>query len=132
MVHNLIYMYHDWDSILFWSILGALKRTPLTPLSPPAAPLPALKVLDLQDNALQGHLPGWLPPVLSISLGDNMFTGTLPSSLTTAPLVQHLNVEGNRLTGSIPEFRVGSLEVGHRKSTLLLLFAIDRIHEIYV
>jgi hypothetical protein len=77
-----------------------------------ALPLPALKVLDIHDNALQGQLPDWLPlmPIISFALGQNQFSGTLSPSLTCAPLVQHLHVEANRLTGTIPDFCFGSLE----------------------
>jgi hypothetical protein len=116
----------------FGPLQVALKTTLLPPLCLPVTPLPALKVLDLHDNAFLGQLPDWLPllPLLSLSLGYNMFTGTLPSAMTCAPLLQLLDVEGNRLTGTIPEFCVGLLEVGitcGAVNTLISLPAMARI-----
>jgi Leucine-rich repeat (LRR) protein len=69
--------------------------------------------LVLDSNRLSGTIPEWIcsPPMMlnTLSLGNNLFTGTIPSCLgsTVVDSMTILNMSMNRLTGTLPPFLGG-------------------------
>ena len=71
--------------------------------------LPALKILDLQNNRLNGTLPlelGNLHYIDKLYLSNNNFHGDLPATLSTigkdSEKYKTIALDGNRLSGAIP------------------------------
>jgi Leucine-rich repeat (LRR) protein len=68
---------------------------------------PHLQVLLCDNNMLTGNLPNSTAvalPFLQLGLGNNRFSGTIPSNLTAAlHLVDFLFLDNNQLTGTIPQ-----------------------------
>ena len=71
--------------------------------------LPALKILDLQNNRFNGTLPqelGNLHYIHKLYLSNNNFQGDLPATLITigkdSEKYKTIAIDGNRLSGVIP------------------------------
>jgi hypothetical protein len=71
--------------------------------------LPALKILDLQNNRLNGTLPlelGHFHFIDKLYLSNNDFHGDLPPTLSTigkdSETYKTIALDGNRLSGAIP------------------------------
>ncbi|KAF8082703.1 hypothetical protein N665_0809s0006 [Sinapis alba] len=68
--------------------------------------LSSLAFLDMFDNGFSGNLrPDFgnlLPNLREWSIGNNSFTGTIPSTLANISTLQFLGMEYNSLTGRIP------------------------------
>ncbi len=63
-----------------------------------------LLVLDLTANRLSGSLlASWPPDLQSLSLGFNLFNGTLPAHYGSLTRLEQLLLAGNYLTGQLPE-----------------------------
>ena len=60
------------------------------------------KVLDLSSNSFEGQLPCGLASFRIINLSHNLLSGLLPSCLNLQ-YVEHLLLQGNKLTGSLPK-----------------------------
>ncbi|XP_078439755.1 putative leucine-rich repeat receptor-like protein kinase IMK3 [Wolffia australiana] len=74
-------------------------------LSPAIAQLPALRKLNLHDNALRGPIPSslaFLPNLRALYLFNNRLSGSIPSSLSLCPLLKTLDLSHNALSGSFP------------------------------
>ncbi len=67
----------------------------------------ALRVLELESNAMTGTLPSSLSQMSALEemrLTDNDITGTIPGDISTLENLQHLELDDNKLEGYIPEF----------------------------
>ncbi|EPY18235.1 surface membrane protein gp46-like protein [Strigomonas culicis] len=67
--------------------------------------LPALRMLQLQGNALTGTLPAaWasLSSIMALRLYDNALSGTLPAAWASFSSPMILDLHNNQLTGSLP------------------------------
>ncbi|XP_057866897.2 probable leucine-rich repeat receptor-like protein kinase At1g35710 [Cryptomeria japonica] len=63
----------------------------------------AIKVLDVSNNALCGHIPPiWPPHIQGLFLNDNLLTGSIPPSMQVCSSLQMLNLANNHLNGIIP------------------------------
>ncbi|XP_065619853.1 cuscuta receptor 1 [Quercus suber] len=60
------------------------------------------KVVDLSSNSFEGQIPCGLASFRIINLSHNLLSGLLPSCLNLQN-VEHLLLEGNKLTGSLPK-----------------------------
>ncbi|KAI5075037.1 hypothetical protein GOP47_0010998, partial [Adiantum capillus-veneris] len=63
--------------------------------------------VSLQNNLLSGTLPeslGFLSGLRYLSLSGNNFSGSIPASLANAKSLQFLDASFNKLTGKIPSF----------------------------
>nr|XP_023914130.1 probable LRR receptor-like serine/threonine-protein kinase At4g36180 [Quercus suber] len=60
------------------------------------------KVVDLSSNSFEGQIPCGLASFRIINLSHNLLSGFLPSCLNLQN-VEHLLLEGNKLTGSLPK-----------------------------
>ncbi|KAL2540841.1 putative LRR receptor-like serine/threonine-protein kinase [Abeliophyllum distichum] len=67
--------------------------------------LSSLTDLDVSENQLKGKLPLNLPHLSYLSIADNQFTGSLPSSLSNMSSLEYLVVDGNFLTGQMPNLQ---------------------------
>ncbi|KAL9324875.1 hypothetical protein ACSQ67_005520 [Phaseolus vulgaris] len=69
-----------------------------------------VSVINLQNMNLSGNIsPSFalLTSVTKLLLGGNSLTGTIPSQLTSMPLLVELDVSNNQLLGKVPSFRGG-------------------------
>lgn len=70
--------------------------------------IPATLVkLDLHANQLKGDLHRFVPPNITsnletLLLGNNIFSGTIPTSLCTVSSLSAIDMSSNNLSGSIP------------------------------
>ncbi|XP_021800297.1 receptor-like protein 2 [Prunus avium] len=65
-----------------------------------------LRVLNLADSDLNGHIPLWLSKLKNIEmllLGLNQITGPIPSWLETLPRLFYINLSNNRISGEFPK-----------------------------
>ncbi|KAJ3297171.1 hypothetical protein HDU79_004545 [Rhizoclosmatium sp. JEL0117] len=70
---------------------------------PPFTSLTSLIYLDLRYNSLTGPLPTTLPQTLEfLLLGENRFTGPIPSAFGALTNLQELDLRSNQLSGEIP------------------------------
>ncbi|MCP4702597.1 MAG: SUMF1/EgtB/PvdO family nonheme iron enzyme [Gammaproteobacteria bacterium] len=71
----------------------------------PNLALPALTVLELEDNRLRGGIPNFsnLPALTKLDLSRNLLGGTVPD-FNNLPVLTELDLAFNRLTGTIPDF----------------------------
>jgi Leucine-rich repeat (LRR) protein len=67
--------------------------------------LTALTVLDLTGNDLQSPLPdlGALTGLITLKLGANQFTGTIPTWVNTPTALTTLELQGNQFVGPMPD-----------------------------
>ncbi|XP_071726554.1 uncharacterized protein [Rutidosis leptorrhynchoides] len=76
-----------------------------------------LKVLDLSVNSFSSILPAefgfWLPNLERLYLRNNLFRGTLPSSIVNASKLYEIEISTNSFSGSIP-ITIGRLELLER------------------
>ncbi|MCD7452752.1 Protein STRUBBELIG-REPTOR FAMILY 3 [Datura stramonium] len=64
----------------------------------------SLKTLDLSNNHIGGSIPSNLPVTLqNIFLSANVFTGSIPTSLSSLSQLSAMSLNGNHLTGEIPD-----------------------------
>eukprot|EP00798_Chlamydomonas_sp_ICE-L_P030851 gene30851-35891_t len=76
---------------------------------------PELHILDLSNNLISGIVPtpeAWGELMISVNLQNNRMTGSLPENFSTIWYLTDLNVGGNLLNGTIPPSifsRIGSL-----------------------
>ena len=68
----------------------------------------SLTELDFRFNSIGGKIPedefSNLKNLVSLSLSDNMFSGTLPTSLNEMKDLKKLRLGNNRFTGTLPDF----------------------------
>jgi Leucine rich repeat len=74
--------------------------------------LPALKVLDLSSNLIEGSLPARLGKLEVLQLGYNMLSGTIPANWTKSTHLKRLQLGFNGLSGTLPSTmgKMGQLE----------------------
>ncbi|CAI5974407.1 unnamed protein product [Closterium sp. NIES-65] len=86
----------------------------------PVAPCSRCTHVDLSYNLLSGAIPPLLAsstsPLAHLNLHSNQLSGSLPRSLTLAPMLTHLDLSRNKLKGSLPAFCQGK----QRLASLLL------------
>jgi Leucine-rich repeat (LRR) protein len=70
------------------------------------ANLTKLRRLDVSNNHLSGVLPQkfgtGLMHIQELLLGNNEFTGTIPSTWISMSSLAHLEIQNNQLSGSLP------------------------------
>ncbi|CAD6234813.1 unnamed protein product [Miscanthus lutarioriparius] len=103
------------------------------------ARLASLRYLDLTGNAFSGPLPPAFPPTLRfLVLSGNQFSGPVLEGLAAkSPLLLHLNVSGNHLSGS-PDFagalwpleRLRTLDLSHNQFSGPVTDGIARLHNL--
>ena len=73
--------------------------------------LPSLEVIQLFSNSLSGTIPEFFPrgPLERIKIGDNLFTGTIPSSIYELRSLKEFTVDGGYLTGTISSLKISNL-----------------------
>ncbi|WVZ67376.1 hypothetical protein U9M48_016463 [Paspalum notatum var. saurae] len=126
------------------SLLASLRSLDLSynafsgPLPDDVALLGSLRYLDLTGNAFSGPLPAAFPPTLRfLMLSGNQFSGPLPQGLPRSPLLLHLNVSGNQLSGS-PDFagalwpleRLRALDLSRNQFSGPVADGIARLHNL--
>ncbi|NP_001304296.1 Probably inactive leucine-rich repeat receptor-like protein kinase At3g28040-like precursor [Zea mays] len=127
------------------SLLGSLRSLDLSynafsgPLPDDVARLASLRYLDLTGNAFSGPLPPAFPRTLRfLVLSGNQFSGPVPEGLASgSPLLLHLNVSGNQLSGS-PDFagalwpleRLRTLDLSHNLFSGPVTDGIARLHNL--
>ncbi len=63
-----------------------------------------LDYLDMSYNFINGNLPDLnLPSITYLNLYGNRITGTIPD-FQGIPNIQHIEIHGNELEGTIPDF----------------------------
>ncbi|XP_057726971.1 receptor-like protein 9DC3 [Arachis stenosperma] len=62
---------------------------------------PKLDSLELYNNSLQGKVPEWIH---DINLSHNKFTGTFPQCLANISSLRDLDLQMNKLHGTLPDF----------------------------
>jgi hypothetical protein len=85
-------------------ILLNVRNNKLSGRATPVESCGNLVQLDISLNAFTGDLPAstdW-DELATYRAGSNMFRGRLPLNLTTARILEHLDVSDNQLTGFIP------------------------------
>lgn len=72
-----------------------------------------LSALSFRNNSLSGNVFNFTSnqKMKAIDLSSNAFDGPIPVSLVSLSLLESLQLQKNRLTGSIPEFNQSSLAV---------------------
>ncbi|XP_035546991.1 receptor-like protein 14 [Juglans regia] len=80
-----------------------------------------LRTLVMADNGFYGRIPCELSVTGTLDLSHNLFTGSLPICLNL-PKLEHLYLQGNKFTGSIPKVIFNSsslltLDIGDNKFT---------------
>ncbi|CAD6228075.1 unnamed protein product [Miscanthus lutarioriparius] len=127
------------------SLLGSLRSLDLSynafsgPLPDDVARLASLRYLDLTGNAFSGPLPPAFPRTLRfLVLSGNQFSGPVPEGLASgSPLLLHLNVSGNQLSGS-PDFagalwpleRLRTLDLSRNQFSGPVTDGIARLHNL--
>ncbi|KXG34152.1 probably inactive leucine-rich repeat receptor-like protein kinase At3g28040 [Sorghum bicolor] len=127
------------------SLLGSLRSLDLSynafsgPLPDDVARLASLRYLDLTGNAFSGPLPPAFPRTLRfLVLSGNQFSGPVPEGLAAkSPLLLHLNVSGNQLSGS-PDFagalwpleRLRTLDLSRNQFSGPVTDGIARLHNL--
>ncbi|CAM0147751.1 unnamed protein product [Urochloa decumbens] len=127
------------------SLLTSLRSLDLSynafsgPLPADVALLASLRYLDLTGNAFSGPLPPAFPPTVRfLMLSDNAFSGPVPEVLAAkSPLLLHLNVSGNQLSGS-PDFagalwpleRLRTLDLSRNQLSGPVTDGIARLHNL--
>ncbi|KAF8692393.1 hypothetical protein HU200_039724 [Digitaria exilis] len=91
-----------------------LSRNNLSGLFPPSLyNLSSLYAFHVDNNKLHGHLPAdlgtSLPSIELFSVGDNQFTGVVPSSISNLSSIQIFYVNVNRFNGVFPS-KLGRLQ----------------------
>lgn len=79
-----------------------------------------LQAVSLRDNRFEGPITQLANCTLqSLDLSDNMFTGSLPTPVSSTPWARppwlrlmSISCSNNNLTGSLPEFPYGSVRIG--------------------
>ncbi|KAE9597520.1 hypothetical protein Lal_00029835 [Lupinus albus] len=69
-----------------------------------------ISVINFQSMALSGSISPTFAKLTSVTkllLANNHITGTIPTELTSMPLLQELDVSNNNLYGRVPSFREG-------------------------
>ncbi|RLN22822.1 hypothetical protein C2845_PM07G35250 [Panicum miliaceum] len=108
------------------------------PLPDDVALLGSLRYLDLTGNAFSGPLPAAFPPTVRfLMLSDNQFAGPIPEGLPKSPLLLHLNMSGNQLSGS-PDFagalwpleRLRTLDLSRNQFSGSVTDGIARLHNL--
>jgi Leucine-rich repeat (LRR) protein len=70
------------------------------------AGLTSLETIALPKNQLTGTLPAAIfeknPNLTLMLVGDNLFTGPIPSGISAANNLYEITLNGNQLTGTIP------------------------------
>ncbi|VVA38007.1 Hypothetical predicted protein [Prunus dulcis] len=88
-------------------LLGLNKLTGTIP--PSIYKLSALDGFAVEDNQIRGSLPSdlgnTLPNLQAFSIAGNQFFGSLPLSLSNATNLRIIQVQQNKLTGQVPDFR---------------------------
>ncbi|PUZ52936.1 hypothetical protein GQ55_5G013100 [Panicum hallii var. hallii] len=126
------------------SLLKSLRSLDLSynafsgPLPDDVALLGSLRYLDLTGNAFSGPLPAAFPPTVRfLMLSDNQFSGPIPEGLPKSPLLLHLNMSGNQLSGS-PDFagalwpleRLRTLDLSRNQFSGSVTDGIARLHNL--
>ncbi|KAJ0975669.1 hypothetical protein J5N97_017634 [Dioscorea zingiberensis] len=95
------------------SALSELSLVPGRVSGPVPATLPhSLRFLALPRNLLSGPIPSSLsslPFLQTLDLSSNLLSGSIPSTLPHIRTLSYLSLRHNRLTGPIPSFPPGSL-----------------------
>ncbi|GLJ52323.1 hypothetical protein SUGI_1112850 [Cryptomeria japonica] len=98
--------------------------------------LPALQLLDLINNSLQGPIPvcvGSLANLQTLDLSDNQLTGEITEALGYMSELYRLDLSNNKLTGQIPE-ALGNmselywLDLSNNKLTGQIPVSVKHIH----
>ncbi|KAF5464161.1 hypothetical protein F2P56_014257 [Juglans regia] len=96
----------------------------------------ALKTLVMANNGFYGRIPCELNMTGTLDLSHNLFTGSLPSCLNL-PKLEHLYLQGNKFTGSIPKvlFNFSSLltlDIGDNNFTGSISVEIKQLQRLKV
>ncbi|KAF8029875.1 hypothetical protein BT93_E2329 [Corymbia citriodora subsp. variegata] len=63
----------------------------------------SLLSIDFSNNRIGGSVPSHVPPtILTMLLGNNLFSGTIPDSFEQLTSLAHLDLSSNNLTGPLP------------------------------
>ncbi|KAJ9560624.1 hypothetical protein OSB04_005784, partial [Centaurea solstitialis] len=78
-----------------------------------------LKSLSIRNNTFEGQFPCGRTPFEFLDISQNSFSGSIPSCSNLQD-VNHLHLDSNRFTGSIPEFyrnltKLLTLDIGNNK-----------------
>jgi hypothetical protein len=89
-----------------------LSRTNLTGALPAAWQLVKLHTLDLSYNAFSGAIPDWaaMTALRVFYLYQSALSGSIPSFIANLPALEWLALDGNALTGAIPDGSYARLE----------------------
>jgi Leucine-rich repeat (LRR) protein len=74
---------------------------------------PSLEILDISNNSISGVLSGFYintPKLKQINISQNLFTGQM-DSLARAPLLEKVELQGNQISGNVPDFVSKNLQV---------------------
>ncbi|KAF7801678.1 putative inactive leucine-rich repeat receptor-like protein kinase [Senna tora] len=86
----------------------SLSHNDLSGKLPDLSALTALHVLNLRRNRLESELPSMPKAVITILLGENLFSGKIPEQFGELAMLQHVDLSSNRL-GGVPPISVFSL-----------------------
>ncbi|XP_040987473.1 receptor-like protein 56 isoform X9 [Juglans microcarpa x Juglans regia] len=95
-----------------------------------------LRTLVMADNSFYGSIPCELSMTGTLDLSHNLFTGSLPFCLNL-PKLEHLYLQGNKFTGSIPKVLFNSsslltLDIGDNNFTGSISVEIKQLQSLKV